>query len=108
MRETATASFEFVSLSRQARSKKIKFTVSGNLRKVHPNPSVQGLSREVTARRPAKNKNAVALGRRGGKAKSQTYPRRAEGDNGEGARKRLAFKDSHPQEAMPISGMQNY
>lgn len=33
---------------------------------------------------PMKNKNAVALGRRGGKAKSQTYPRRAEGDNGEG------------------------
>jgi hypothetical protein len=57
---------------------------------------------------PTKNKNAVALGRRGGKAKSQTYPRRAEGDNGEGARKPLAFKDSHPQEAMPISGMQNY
>jgi hypothetical protein len=57
---------------------------------------------------PMKNKNAVALGRRGGKAKSQTYPRRAEGDNGEGARKPLAFKDSHPQKAMPISGMQNY
>jgi hypothetical protein len=53
MRETAIASFEFVSLSRQARSKKIKFTVSGNLKKVHLNPNVQGLSREVTARRPA-------------------------------------------------------
>jgi hypothetical protein len=48
-----------------------------------------------------KNKAAVSLGSLGGKAKSQTYPRRAEGDNGEGARKRLAFKDSHPQEAMP-------
>jgi hypothetical protein len=34
-----------------------------------------------------KNKNAVALGRRGGKAKTHTYPRRSEGDNGEGARK---------------------
>src|SRR5712672_1128980 len=35
MRETAIASLQFVSLSRQPRSKKIKFTsVSGNLRKV--------------------------------------------------------------------------
>ena len=35
MRETAIASFEFVSLSRQPRSRQIKFTsVSGNLRKV--------------------------------------------------------------------------
>ena len=52
MRETAIASFEFVSLCRQPRSKKIKFTsVSGNLRKVPFDPSVRGPSREVTAGR---------------------------------------------------------
>src|SRR3977135_1688763 len=40
MRETAIASCEFVSLSRQPRSKKIKFTlVSGNLRKFPSDPS---------------------------------------------------------------------
>jgi hypothetical protein len=72
------------------------------------NPEIIGNIYEHPHYSPMKNKNAVARGRRGGKAKSQTYPRRAEGDNGEGARKRLAFKDSHPQEAMPISGMQNY
>ena len=63
MRETAIASFEFVSLSGQPRSKKIKFTsISGNLRKVPSNPSVRGLSREVTARRPAGCAEAVSLG----------------------------------------------
>ena len=63
MRETAIASCEFVSLSRQPRSKKIKFTsISGNLRKVPSNPSVRGLSREVTARRPAGCAEAVSLG----------------------------------------------
>jgi hypothetical protein len=56
---------------------------------------------------PMKNKRSRV--RQGAAVKpSQTYPRRAKGDNGEGARKPLAFKDSHPQEAMPISGMQNY
>ena len=63
MRETAIASFVFVSLSRQPRSKKIKFTsVSGNLRKVPFQSSVRGLSREVTARRPAGCVGAVFLG----------------------------------------------
>jgi hypothetical protein len=55
-----------------------------------------------------KNKNAVALGRRGGKARSQTYSRRAEGEMEKVRASPLAFKDSHPQEAVPISGMQNY
>src|SRR6266853_4787849 len=63
MRETAIASFVFLSLSRQPRSKKIKFTsVSGNLRKVPFQSSVRGLSREVTARRPAGCVGAVFLG----------------------------------------------
>jgi hypothetical protein len=52
-----------VSLSGQPRSKKIKFTsISGNLRKVPSNPSVRGLSREVTARRLAGCAEAVSLG----------------------------------------------